>query len=583
MFKKLKKITRKSDRINLLLLFFCLLLATLIEMIGISSIPIFAMIIIDPTNLTNNLPDFLKLNFITLIDKKTLIYSSAVILFFIFFIKNIYLGFVTYFYNLVVMKIRTNLYYSLFEAYIKSSYEFHISRNPSQLIRNITSEISKSVYYIVGSILLIKETLIMIMIFILLIIVDAQISFLIFGLLGIVSMIFFFVSRRGSKTRGKRIQEYWGKQIKGLNHALGSIKETKILNKEEFMFNLFKKNMDIIENDFFKQGFIVALPRLFLEVMAILTVVIVSVSFIFFDRSFDNFIPLIALITVASVRLIPSFNTISSSIATIKYQSASFELIADELSSMRSKILNNNDSEIHKSEKNIKFNDKLEIKNLVYYYPGTEKIIIDKASFTINCGDIIGIEGSSGSGKSTLIDLITGLLKPNEGQILVDNLDINKLRNNWQQQIGYVPQDIYLLDDTIKANISFGVTKNQFNEKNFFKALELAQLKDFVQSLPDKENTIVGDRGIKLSGGQKQRIGIARSLYFKPNILIFDEPTSALDLENEKKIMDDLCKIGQHITMIIVSHRHTVFNKCKKILKLENGKIREIQLNIVDL
>ena len=168
------------------------------------------------------------------------------------------------------------------------------------------------------------------------------------------------------------------------------------------------------------------------------------------------------------------------------------------------------------------------------------------------------------------------IFSPSFGKILVDRLDINESLNNWQQQIGYVPQDIYLLDDTIKANISFGVNESEFNEESFSKAIELAQLKNYIKSLPNKEDTHVGDRGIRLSGGQKQRIGIARSLYFEPNILIFDEPTSALDVENEKKIIDDLYKLSEKLTIIIVSHRLSVFQKCKKILHLENGKVEEI-------
>jgi len=577
MFEKLKQLTTKNDKFNLMLLFLTLLVAALIEMVGIGSIPIFAMIIVKPEGIINNLPNFLNLQFIENFDKKTLTFYAAVLLFLIFLTKNFYLGFVNYFNNLVVKKIRVNIYYSLFESYIKSSYEFHINKNPSQLIRNITSGVTKAVYYIMGIIILIKESLIMIMIFIMLVLVDPQISLLIFTLLGIVSTIFFFLSRRGSKKRGARIQEYWGRQIRALNHALGSIKETKILNKEKFMFNLFKINTDIIEEDTFYQGFIVALPRLFLELMAILTVVIISVSFVFFEKPFENFIPLIALVTVSSVRLIPSFNAISSSISTIKYQSASFQLIADEILNMRNQNLIQKKFVIHNNEKKkITFNNLLEIKNLVYYYPGTKKKVIDKAFFTINYGDIVGISGSSGSGKSTLIDLITGLLKPSEGKILVDRLNINESLNNWQKQIGYVPQDIYLLDDTIKANISFGVNESEFNEESFSKAIELAQLKNYIKSLPNKEDTHVGDRGIRLSGGQKQRIGIARSLYFEPNILIFDEPTSALDVENEKKIIDDLYKLSEKLTIIIVSHRLSVFQKCKKILHLENGKVEEI-------
>mgnify|MGYP001203363181 CR=1 FL=1 len=575
MFKKFKQITTKSDRFSLILLFLILILSTLIELIGIGSIPIFAMIIVNPDNFINTLSNFSDISFINNFDRKSLTLYSAIILLLIFLIKNFYLVFVSYFNNLVVKKIRVNINYNLFQSYIGSSYEFHINRNPAQLIRNITSEITKSVYFIMSFIMLIKESLIMIMIFLMLVIVDPQISFLIFFLLGVVTFIFFLLSRRGSKKRGERIQEYWGRQIKALNHALGSIKETKILNKEKFMFNLFKTNTDIIEEDTFYQSFIVTLPRLFLEIMAILTVVIVSVSFVFLEKPFENFIPLIALITVASVRLIPSFNTISSSIATMKYQAASFKQIADELVIMKEVYSSNNNLEGHTEKKKIIFKDKLEIKNVDYYYPKSKSKVFNQAFFTIKCGDIIGISGPSGVGKSTLVDLMTGLLKPSSGQILVDGFDINKSSNNWQQQIGYVPQDIYLLDETIKANISFGTDKKEFNEENFHRAIELAQLKDFIKSLPDKENTQVGDRGIRLSGGQKQRIGIARSLYFKPKILIFDEPTSALDVENEKKIIDDLYKLSGQLTIIIVSHRQTVFDKCSKVLQIENGKIEE--------
>ena len=202
--------------------------------------------------------------------------------------------------------------------------------------------------------------------------------------------------------------------------------------------------------------------------------------------------------------------------------------------------------------------------------------MIDNISLKINYGEVIAVVGSSGVGKSTLIDLIIGLLEPSSGKILVDGKDIKEFHEDWQKQIGYVPQDIYLLDDTIKANIAFGLPENQLNNDYLSDAIKLAQLKEFIDTLPNKENTIVGDRGIRLSGGQRQRIGIARSLYFKPKVLIFDEPTNALDIENEKKIMHDLYSIGGHITIIIISHRYTALEKCKKVLNLKNGKIDEV-------
>jgi ABC-type bacteriocin/lantibiotic exporter with double-glycine peptidase domain len=285
----------------------------------------------------------------------------------------------------------------------------------------------------------------------------------------------------------------------------------------------------------------------------------------------ENFVPLIALIAVSGVRLIPSFNTISSSIATIKYQLPSFELIIRELKEMKvqeKKLYNNKDL-----KKKIYFNDSIEINNLTYSYPGTNKIILNDISLKINKGEIIGLSGESGEGKSTFLDLISGLSKPSNGKILVDGVNIHNDEINWQHQVGYVPQDIYLLDDTVKANIAFGENMDDFNKERFNKSVSMAQLSDFIESLPNKENTFVGDRGISLSGGQKQRIGIARSLYFEPKILILDEPTSALDAKNESLILNDIYKLNSEITLIIISHRPNVFERCDRIFTLKMGKL----------
>ena len=576
MLENFNQLANKKDKKNLFILFILLLFGTFIEMIGIGSIPIFAIAIIEPDRILNNLPYFINFDFIKDINNKQLTLYISLLILIIFLFKNIYLGFINFFSGLVIKQIRLNTYNNLFYSYLKSNYEFHINRNSADLIRNMTSDVGKSVSYIMSSILLVKEFLIIFTIFVGLIFIDYKISLLIFSLLGLLTIIFFFVSRKGSKLRGILIQEYWAKQIKTISQGIGSIKETKILDKETFVFNIFKNNNSAIERYNFIQGFVVTLPRLFLELMAILVIVIISITFVLSDRSFENFIPLIALITAASIRLIPSFNTISSSVATLRHFSPSFELIANELRSMNEMIFVQKDNKFDKFKKNISFKEKIILENLTYFYPGTKKKIIDNVSLKINFKDIIGIVGASGEGKSTLVDLITGLLKPSSGKILVDNKDINQNSNDWQKQIGYVSQDIYLLDDTIKSNIAFGIKDEEFNEINYKNAIKLAQLDRFINSLPNKDNTTVGDRGIRLSGGQRQRIGIARSLYNKPNILIFDEPTSSLDANNEKKIMEDLSKLSNNLTIIIISHRLSVFGKCNKIFEVKNGKILEL-------
>ena len=572
MLNKLNVIIDKKDKFNLILFFFLLLISTLVEMIGLGSLPIFAMAIVDSESLIEKLPTFFTYDFVSDLNQKKLIIYLSLIVTIVFLIKNLFLVFVNFFNGLVIKRIRKNLTNMLFKNYINSNYEFHISRNSADLIRNVYSEVARSVYYLIGHISLIKESLILIVILVLLIIANSMVAVLIFGFLGFFSFLFFLYTRNSSKVRGKFIQEYWGKQTKTLKHGLGSIKEIKMLNKENFISKIFNFNTEMIEKYNFIQSFIVTLPRLFLEVATILAITIVCSLFVISDKSVENIIPIIVLISVSAIRLIPSFSTISQSIATIKYQSPAFDLIVRELNEMKKATKHHREIDQIKHV-DIFFKKKIEIKNLIFKYPSTEKKVIDNLSISINKGETIGIAGASGEGKSTLLDLICGLLKPTSGQILVDEIDINSKKNNWQSKIGYVPQDIYLLDDTIKSNIAFGIDDESFLPSQFEKAIKMSQLSEFLKNLPDKELTYVGDDGVRLSGGQKQRIGIARALYFSPEVLILDEPTSALDEKNEALILNDIYNIKSNITLVIISHRKKIFEKCNKVIEIKSGKI----------
>lgn len=572
MLNKLNVIIDKKDKFNLILFFFLLLISTLVEMIGLGSLPIFAMAIVDSESLIEKLPTFFTYDFVNDLNQKKLIIYLSLIVTIVFLIKNLFLVFVNFFNGLVIKRIRKNLTNMLFKNYINSNYEFHISRNSADLIRNVYSEVARSVYYLIGHISLIKESLILIVILVLLIIANSMVAVLIFGFLGFFSFLFFLYTRNSSKVRGKFIQEYWGKQTKTLKHGLGSIKEIKMLNKENFISKIFNFNTEMIEKYNFIQSFIVTLPRLFLEVATILAITIVCSLFVISDKSVENIIPIIVLISVSAIRLIPSFSTISQSIATIKYQSPAFDLIVRELNEMKKATKHHREIDQIKHV-DIFFKKKIEVKNLIFKYPSTEKKVIDNLSISINKGEAIGIAGASGEGKSTLLDLICGLLKPTSGQILVDEIDINSKKNNWRSKIGYVPQDIYLLDDSIKSNIAFGVEDKNFSSAQFEKAIKMSQLSEFLENLPDKELTYVGDDGVRLSGGQKQRIGIARALYFLPEVLILDEPTSSLDEKNETLILDDIYNIKSKITIIIISHSKKVFKKCDKIIEIKSGKI----------
>jgi ABC-type bacteriocin/lantibiotic exporter with double-glycine peptidase domain len=271
--------------------------------------------------------------------------------------------------------------------------------------------------------------------------------------------------------------------------------------------------------------------------------------------------------------LIPSFNLIIYSLSTRRFTTASLKIIANALKNTPIELkFQKNDT----SQQNIKkdfFKDKIILKDIDFSHENSNTKIIKEISLEINQGQSVGIIGKSGAGKSTLIDLILGLINPVAGEILIDNKQLKNNIKNWQKLIGYVPQDIYLLDDTIKNNIAFGLNEHDIDYENVIKSIKLAKLDVFVNSLPEKENTVVGNRGVKVSGGQKQRIGIARALYNNPKVLVLDEATSSLDTENERQIMDEVYNVSKERTLFIITHRHSSVFNCDLVYLLDKGKI----------
>jgi len=400
-----------------------------------------------------------------------------------------------------------------------------------------------------------------------------MISSVTFFCLGSFTLIFYILTKRGSKKRGEILQYHGGQKIKVISQSINSIKQIKILSKEGFVNKIFNTHINAIEKHDFIQRMIMTLPRIFFELISVFTILLISVIYIYSERDFDNFIPFISLITIASLRLIPSFTSISTSIAGIKYNYPSFKLIKNEI---ENSDIHNRKKPLTGSQQEIEFKDIIEIQNVNFQYPNTKTQILENINLKIEFGEIIGIAGKSGEGKSTLLDLIVGLLKPTSGKILIDGKEFaNDVNTNWIKNVGYVPQDTYLLDDTIKANIAFGEEKENFNYQNYKEAIKLAQLDKFINNLENKEDTIVGEKGIRLSGGQRQRISLARCFYFKPKLIILDEPTSSLDVENEKKIIDDLYSLKIKVTLIIISHRYSIFKKCKRIFNLNNKNLNK--------
>ena len=569
MLKNFKIICSDGSFYKILILFLGLIFAAILELVGIGSIPIFVMLITDINLLKSKIPDFLEIDFIFELSTIDIIIYAAVVLTFIFLIKNLYLALITFYQGLVYKSLRINLSSKLFSIYTNINYSFHLQNNPAILLRNIEGEASRAITVIQSIISLFKEFLILLVVFFLLMITDPIISLFAFFILSIFVGIFYLLTNKRMLKNGKIIQFIRGEQVKHINQSFGAIKEVKILNKENFLFRIFSKNLNIFENAYLENYFLSSLPRLFLELIVISTLVVVVISFVYFDRNIANIIPLLSLLVIAAVRLMPSFNTISTSLAKIRDLTPSYNLVADEISKLENKQINLS----NKVANNVKFENNILINNLSFKYEKTEKYALENLILDIKVGTKIGIIGNSGAGKSTFVDLILGLLSPTKGKIEVDNQNIQNNMRDWQNLIGYVPQDIYLLDETIQNNIALGVNKDLFNENKFEIAVKIAQLDDFIKNLKLGSQTIVGNRGVRLSGGQRQRIGIARALYNDNKILVFDEATNSLDLENEKKIIENIFLLDKNKTLLLVTHRHETVKQCDEILLFNDGKL----------
>ena len=462
----------------------------------------------------------------------------------------------------------------LFQNYLHKDLFFHLKSNSSILTRNITKEVDEMTINSVFPILLLLTdffTLLGIMV-ILFIFQPLETFFsLLIGLL--ITLIFLKSTKKIMQSLGNDRQFVEGEKLKIFNQSLKSIKEIKIYNKENFFFNYFVKFNKKYTRIATKQSFLNFLPQSLFEYLAIIGVLSFIFVFSLSDKPNSEILATLGLFVAAIFRSIPASFRIVSCINRLIYSFPSLKLLSSQLP--------NNDNLIFDSLKNnylFKSDTLIEIKNLSFYYQSKEKKhhIFINTNICISKNDIIGIQGLSGSGKTTLINILLGLLKPEKGLFYIDEKKKNFNFLKGKGMFSYVPQEIYLADDNILNNIVLNLDQNKIDNELLNKSLEISQSKNFIDNLPHKLNTFVGEGGVNLSGGQKQRIGIARAIYNKAPILVLDEATSALDVKTEKKIVNNLFSI-KNLTIIIISHRKSIINLCNIVYEVKNKKVNEIK------
>ena len=506
--------------------------------------------------------------------REELVVAGMLFLVLVYAIKAFFLAFLAWKQSKFVFGLQADLSQRLFKGYLRQPYTFHLQRNSAQLIRNVTTEVSLFSTVSQSMMVLLSEALVLLGLSALLIAVEPFGASIVLVTLGLAGWMFYRLTRTYILRWGKVRQHHEGLRIQHLQQGLGGAKDVKLLGREEDFLNQYDFHTSKSTHVGQRQSALQQFPRLWLELLAILGLATLVLTMIAQGKSLDNLLPTLGLFAAAAFRLMPSVNRVLIALQSMRFAVPVINTLHEEVSSFVTTPRTTNES----ATPIPKLEDLLVIENVDFRYPGAERDALSNVNIAIECGTTVGFIGGSGAGKSTLVDVFLGLLSPTEGVVMVDGVDIQKNLRAWQDQIGYVPQSIFLTDDTLKRNIAFGLHDEQIDDEAVKKAIQAAQLEQFVDSLPEGLNTVVGERGVRLSGGQRQRIGIARALYHDPGVLVLDEATSSLDTETEEGVMEAICALHGRKTILIVAHRLSTVSHCDRIFRLSSGKVVEAGL-----
>ena len=563
------KIIINKQKNKLFLILFLIIVSMLLETLSIGIIIPFLSLSTNQS-LDPNIEKLVQMaeNHIPL-DVPTILIVS---LLFIFLLKNIYLIFNHRVQSKFLEIIKLDLSKRLFKKYLEEDYSFYLTRNTSILLRNITTEIGSFVQYVTSALVLLAELVVFIGIISLLLFVDFKTTIMVALLASIFGLLIITTTKRRLSILGKESIVVDGKINKYFIQGLSAVKEVKLLQASKSLFESASESLKRSSEINFHFRFLNGIVKYLFEILIVILFSSLVIILISYEFSYDYIIKTVGLFGIASFRILPAVSRISTSLQQIKFREFNIKNVYNEIKT------NNNQKEIEiNSQENkeinnrLKFEKDIKIDNLSFSYPNRKNPVLKNISLTIKKNQFIGIVGKSGSGKTTLINLLIGLLKSKA--ISCDNVSILENLSLWQKNIGYVAQDTFLIDDSIKRNIAFGQVDSKIDNRKISSSIEKAQLSNFIKTLPNDLETVVGEKGVEISGGQKQRLGIARALYNDPGVLIFDESTSSLDEATERNFLQSINKIKKDKTVIFVTHRKSVLNDCDKIFCLDAGNI----------
>jgi ABC-type multidrug transport system fused ATPase/permease subunit len=574
MFKKLLLLLSPPEQKRLGLLLIMSTITALLEMVGVASIVPFMAVLANTSLVESNIflkTIFQRSNIFGVKTNQEFIIFLGVVVFLLLIISLAFKILTTYVQVRFVKMQEHSLGRRLIEKYLQQPYSWFLSRNSADLGKTILSEVSQVILYGINPLIeLISKSMVAISLISLLVIADSKLAIITGSSLVGAYLFFFSFFRKYLDRSGKERLINNELRFTVISEAFGAVKEVKIGGLEKTYVENFSKSAKIFSYSNASADIINQLPRYILEAI-VFGGVLLSILYLSAQTgSFNSAIPILSLYVFAGYRLIPALQQIYSSLTQVTFVGPSLNKLYDDLKNLKS-FTENKDETVLSLKKEIVLN------NIHFKYPKASRTALKDINLTIPAKSTIGLVGVTGSGKTTLVDVILGLLVPEKGTLKVDGKVITTQNvRSWQRSIGYVPQHIYLSDDTVAANIGFGIETKDINQDKVKKAAKIANLHEFIMhELPKQYETIIGERGVRLSGGQRQRIGIARALYHNHKILILDEATSSLDSQTEKAVMDAIYTLNKKITIILIAHRLTTVKNCDIIFLMEKGKLKD--------
>ena len=577
-FKKISYIFSAKQKVQSVLLCIGLFIGALFELAGVSLITQLVSIVTDPGKIHSNALLRGVYDAFDMKDDRQFFLTLVTGLIIVYLVKNAYLLWINYVQYTFIYNNQLRLSGRLIDCYLKKPYTYHLDKNSAEMVRNVMLDSERFFQMLLSVFLMLSEFLISALLCIYLLTVDWFITVSVAVILGIFTGLYLILFKNKAKEYGKENQIYDGKMHQSINQALGAVKDIKILHREKYFVDAFcgygKKKMRAVRNN----NVLGQAPKYVIETVCIGAILLVLVYKIFRGEDLSSMITQLAAFAVAAFKLLPSVSKINNFANLIIFLKPSVDLIYRDIKDtedMKNFELTDADGSEHEAAE-------ITVSNLTYRYPHTERDVLKNVNLSIPLGYAVGLMGPTGAGKSTLADIILGILTPTGGMVSYGTMNVHEHPIKWSKKLAYIQQSIYLADETIRNNVAFGIDDDKIDEDKVWKALEEAQIKDFVKSLPEGLDTMVGERGVRLSGGQRQRIGIARALYDDPEILVLDEATSALDNETENAVMEAIDSLMGRKTLIIIAHRLTTLRNCQVIFKVEGGGVREVSYEEIE-